>query len=137
VTPDGDPPHQAISAVIAARATINGAGAVDIWPQIAAQLVPVIGARGVDVLFHRALQQTSIAYPWLKIAGDHRGLAALEGLRKCLASQEKTSAAKASHALLVTFIELLATLIGESLTARLLSPVWAPPLTAPEQETGT
>ncbi|MEJ1962285.1 MAG: hypothetical protein WDO56_12345 [Gammaproteobacteria bacterium] len=103
-----------------------------------ARLAPVIGARGVDVLFRRALHLTSTAFPWLQLARDHEGgIAVLESVTMRLAGQEASSAAEASHALLVTFTELLATLIGETLTERLLGPVWAPPLTAPQQETGT
>jgi hypothetical protein len=114
------------------------AAAADTWPQVTAQLAPVIGARGVDVLFRRALHLTSTAFPWLQLSGDHeRGVAVLESLATRLAGQEASSASEASRALLVTFTELLATLIGESLTERLLGPVWAPPSTAPQQETGT
>jgi hypothetical protein len=110
----------------------------DIWSQVAARLAPVIGARGVDVLFSRTLHQTSAAFPWLQMAGDHAGtVAALDDLRTRLAGQKAASAAEASHALLMSFTELLATLIGESLTERLLSPVWAPPLPASEQEIGS
>jgi len=49
----------------------------------------------------------------------------------CLAAQQTAAAAEAAGALLLTFAELLATLIGESLTERLLAPVWA---RASEQE---
>jgi hypothetical protein len=40
----------------------------------------------------------------------------------------------AGTALLVTFTELLVSLIGESLSERLLAPVWAPQLLASAQE---
>jgi hypothetical protein len=133
---------QAIRILLAERAGVSpdakaiARAAANIWPEVATRLTPVIGARGVDVLFGRALHQTSIAFPWLQIAGDQgSGVAALNDLRTCLAGQETTGAAEASHALLMNFAELLATLIGESLTERLLGPVWAPALPASEQET--
>ena len=136
--------HAAIGSLLAERAGKSpDASAVSraigsIWPEVAARLAPVIGARGVDVLFARALHQTSSAFPWLQIAGDHgNGVAALETLRTCLAGQETAAATEGSHALLMNFTELLATLIGESLTDRLLGPVWAPSLPASEQETGS
>jgi hypothetical protein len=53
----------------------------------------------------------------------------------CLASQHTAAAAEAVYALLLTFTELLATLIGESLTERLLAPVWARPSLPSDQET--
>jgi hypothetical protein len=98
------------------------------WRLVATQLAPVIGARGLDVLFSRALHQTSVEFPWLAVAVDRGGSASpLPSLMVCLTGQLATTAAEASYMLLLTFTELLATLIGESLTTRLLAPVWAPP----------
>jgi len=114
------------------------AAAADIWPQVMAQLAPVIGVRGVNVLLRRALHLTSAAFPWLQITGDQEGGAALlQTLTTRLAGQGVSSATEASRELLETFTELLTTLIGEALTERLLGPVWAHPSTVPQQETGT
>ena len=104
------------------------------WRLVAVQLAPVIGARGLDVLFSRALYQTSTTFPWLAFAVDRGGSASpLPSLMVCLADQHTSTAAEASYTLLLTFTELLATLIGESLTTRLLAPVWAGPVPS-EQE---
>jgi hypothetical protein len=98
------------------------------WRLVATQLTPVIGARGLDVLFNRALHQTSVEFPWLAMAVDRGGSASpLPSLMLCLTGQLASSAAEASYTLLLTFTELLAALIGESLTTRLLAPAWAPP----------
>ena len=98
------------------------------WDRVTLQLAPVIGARGLDTLFGRALHVTSAAFPWLAV-GVHResGAGPLPRLAACLERQDAATAAEGSYALLVTFTELLATLIGESLTLRLLAPVWAVP----------
>lgn len=109
------------------------------WRQVAARLAPVIGARGVDALFNRSLHLTSSAFPWLKISGDHGGggdgAPLLASLQSLLAGRETDDAAEACHSLLVTFVVLLTTLIGESLTERLLGPVWVPLAPAPNKET--
>jgi hypothetical protein len=98
------------------------------WRLVEAQLVPVIGTRGLDVLFKRALHQTTSAFPWLATAVDRGGRAGLlPSLIACLATQRTAAATEAASALLLAFAELLATLIGESLTERLLGPVWAQP----------
>jgi hypothetical protein len=98
------------------------------WRLVAAQLTPVIGARGLDVLFSRALHQSSVEFPWLASAVDRGGSASpLPSLMVCLAGQLASSAADASYTLLLSFTELLTALIGESLTTRLLAPVWAAP----------
>lgn len=112
-----------------AEATLNT------WRQVADRLAPVIGARGVDALFSRSLHVTSKTFPWLAMSGnDGSSAALLTSLKLRLASQETAAAAEASDALLVNFTELLATLIGASLTERLLAPVWLPPPPESEQE---
>jgi hypothetical protein len=106
------------------------------WHQMAARLTPVIGVRGGDVLFGRALHLTTAAFPWLDMAGARADQAALlASLQARLAGQETAAVgAAAAAALLATFTELLATLIGESLTERLLGPVWIHSLPESEQE---
>lgn len=98
------------------------------WHRVADQLTPVIGARGVDVLFKRSLHLTSTDFPWLVSSGDGGDLAALMNVIKTrFAVRDPATVAAASYALLVTFTELLAGMIGGALTDRLLDPVWAPP----------
>lgn len=100
--------------------------AIDTWDQLAAELVPVIGVGGVNVLFNRALYLIGATFPWLATVEEHvDGGERLADLRAHLENQEAAVAAEAASALLATFIELLATLIGETLTERLLMPVWA------------
>lgn len=106
-----------------------------VWHQMAHRLVPVIGTRGVDAVLNRSLYLTSKTYPWLAIACNGENSALLiAGLRECIASRETVDATEASQTLLANFTELLATLIGVSLTLRLLAPVWVPPAPDSEQE---
>jgi hypothetical protein len=113
-----------------AEATLN------IWRRMAALLEPIIGTRGVEVLFNRSLKLTSRAFPCLVIIEDHGDNAVLlANLKENLAAGATNDAMEAGHALLVTFTELLSTLIGDSLTNRLLSPVWAFSSPISEQET--
>lgn len=108
------------------------------WHQVAVRLVPVIGARGVDALFNRSLHVTSKTYPWLAVDGHDENVAILlSGLRARIATRELIDAVEACHALLVNFTELLASLIGDSLTKRLLLTVWVPEPTESEQERKT
>lgn len=114
------------------------AATLDTWHQVSARLAPVIGARGVDALFSRALYLTSVNFPWLAISaeqGDSASQLASFGAR--LEVQETAAAMGAGQALMTTFVELLASLIGESLTARLLNPVWERPPPALSQETAS
>ena len=105
------------------------------WLLVATQLTPVIGVRGVDALFVRSLHITSKTFPWLTTVGhDESGYARLASLRARLVERELADAAEASYTLLATFTEMLASLIGESLTERLLEPVWASPSEKFDQE---
>jgi hypothetical protein len=110
--------------------------ALDTWSRVSNRLEPVIGLRGVDALFNRALHITCKAHPWLAMAGIEengsaqgavQSAANLTGLRLRLAGREPVEAEEASYVLLMTFTVLLADLIGESLTKRLLEPVWSLP----------
>ena len=108
---------------------------ISTWHRMAAQLIPVIGAGGVDVLFNRSLHLTSTLFPWLTIPADHRdNNALLANLKERLAGREPDTAIEASTTLLMTFVELLMSLIGESLTERLLISAWETPPPTCEQE---
>ena len=130
-TGKGNPLRESIRTALAERAGLRGADATAeataaTWRLVAAQLAPVIGSRGLEVLFGRALHVTSTTYRWLAVSEDRGGSAdALPSLAQCLARQDPATAAEASDKLLLTFTELLTTLIGESLTTRLLAPVFA------------
>jgi len=109
-----------------------------LWCEAAGILIPMVGGRGVDALFTRSLQLASPAFPWLAAAvepGDGAGpqadfLARLKG-------RDPDEAIEASLALMVTFTELLATMIGASLTDRLLNPVWGSASAESAEETAS
>lgn len=108
----------------------TAAAACNIWHEITVRLAPVIGARGVDVLFARSLHLASAAFPCLVIEDEtHEGTTLVTNLRARLESCDRHTAEEANYTLMITFTELLATLIGDSLTERLLSPIWAPSTT--------
>ncbi|MHB1678535.1 MAG: hypothetical protein ACYCSS_13580 [Sulfuriferula sp.] len=98
--------------------------AVSTWQAIAAALSPILGQRGVASLYQRSLYLTRKEYAWLETLYE----SALQtdefvALWTALAQQTSSNAATANSALLQNFYNLLINLIGESLTARLLSSV--------------
>ena len=98
---------------------------VAIWLEINQALHPIIGQRGMAALFNRSLHLTAVIYPWLAI--DQPGFPAavdLSALRAALGQQTAAEAAVGGSALFQTFHELLASLVGASLTDRLLGSVW-------------
>ena len=123
-------------AVKKADATAIATAALYTWSLIAMRLAPVIGARGGDVLFRRALHLTQSAFPGLMIVGgeEKESAALLVKGQATLSECKPAVAAEASYTLLVTFTELLTPLIGESLVARLFDTVWVPSSPASQQE---
>jgi hypothetical protein len=96
------------------------------WRAIEAALAPIIGPRGVAALLHRSLHLSAQVHPWLARPGDGEPASPdVAALKAVLTGQSRAVAAAGGALLLRTFCEALATLIGPSLTDRLLRPVLA------------
>ncbi len=97
-----------------------------LWHEIDEALHPIIGRRGVAALYHRSLTLTRVDHPWLD--EGHAGVqaAALDptALKAALAAQASAQALAGGSALFQSFHALLASLVGASLTDRLLRSVW-------------
>ena len=112
---------------------------VAVWQEIDQALHPIIGHRGVAALYSRSLSLAATTYPWLAI--DQPAVPAAvdpSGLRAALMQQAAAEAAAGGSALFLRFHELLASLVGPSLTERLLCSVWTRPSdTSPTQDTAS
>ena len=100
-------------------------------------LAPIIGQRGVAALYKRSVHLASQSHPWLPRSreGVHPAMD-VTALTTGLSQQTAAAAAAAGGQLLQTFCGLLTSLIGPSLTDRLLRTVWATFLSGPSaQET--
>lgn len=129
--------NPALSAMVAAlaRQAADGAEAsalaasiASTWQQIEQALTPILGARGVAALFKRALFLTKDHFPWMEEAlaaveasGEH---GALDGFGLVLGRQSAAAAAAGGGAFLSTFHGVLVSMIGATLTERLLQSVW-------------
>ncbi len=102
--------------------------AVSIWKDVGTALSPIIGQTGVAALFKRSIHLTRSAHPWLAAVFEESAkpdeLAAIQAV---LGQQCRANALAANVALLQNFQDLLISLIGLSLTERLLRPVWDKP----------
>jgi len=101
-----------------------------------AALTAIIGQQGVAALYRRSLHLSTSTHP--RLAGTYDSVQSsmdLTALSSVLAEQSEADALFFGEVLLTTYYELLTTLIGPSLTARLLSGVWEPSLSdTPSQE---
>ena len=104
------------------------ATAVAIWKDVGMALSPIIGQPGVDALFKRSIYLGRSAHPCLaRVVEDKAQPDGLVTLRAVLAQQTSGMAVAANIAVLQSFQDLLISLIGLSLTERLLRPVWDKP----------
>ena len=99
-----------------------------LWLELEAVLSPIIGPLGVYALGQRSLHLASAEHAWLA-ARQPGGPARLESalIVSLLAQRCSDDAAAAGNTFLLTFRELLSSLIGASLTERLLRTLWGPP----------
>ena len=113
----------------------QGAGAAQISEALLATLssaqqalTPIIGARGVSALYQRALHLTGKTHPALgALSAGAIATMDLVALRAALDPLDGAAAAAAGDALVDNLREVLASLIGASLTGHLLGPVSAEP----------
>ncbi len=109
-----------------------------IWEQIDDALTPILGQRGVAALYARSLHLAATSYPWLA-APDESDPPAVgpAALKSALARRSSAVAVAGASAFLQTFHELLASLVGASLTERLLRPVWSTTSSGPSAQDTT
>ena len=113
---------------------------VAICQEIFAALEPILGQQGVIALYQRSLQRAALTYPWLAPTDKsmQAGLPNLDlaTLKPLFSHQTAAVASAGGTAFLLSFSELLSSLIGLSLTEQLLQPVWKTQLnSAPAQNT--
>lgn len=109
---------------IAPVPAVPGAGTrlLQPWRRITGQLAGLIGESGVCALFGRTVRMLAPRHGWLSVGGERSSIEALLAtLERDLAGVNAEQAAAANAELLATFTRLLAALIGEGLTARLLA----------------
>ena len=100
------------------------------WEDIGSIMRRIIGKGGFNALFFQSIEVTGQLHPWLAtFSQDGQSDVDLKALRVLLLNQDTIDFAAASDALLSSFLNMLADLIGLSLTKRLLGPVLDPLLT--------
>lgn len=103
--------------------------AVKKWRELNAVLSPILGQQGVAALYKRSLHLKRNDYPWL-VAADDREVVFGDfiSLKTALAKRSSAEASAANLALYQSFHITLVSLIGESLTNRLLKSILDNPL---------
>ena len=99
--------------------------AIRLWEMLVSKIISVVGEGGFNSLYERSLFVARSTFPWLASGSlsqrpDHQ----FTGLKTSLAERTPEEAAEAASLLLITFTDILASLIGEQLTTSILCSAW-------------
>lgn len=98
---------------------------VSLWERLASELISIIGEGGFQSLYSRSVHVSSASFPWLVLSHPwQRTDARFADLKISFEGRDFTEASEASITLLITFIDILALLIGELLTTSILQSAW-------------
>jgi hypothetical protein len=104
---------------------LAAAALAGLYQALAAHLEPLLGEAGVHAIYGRSVHLATPEVPWIAAAATvQAGTGAVDALRGCLEHQAPSAATAGARILLVSFVELLARLIGEGLTTRLMAQAW-------------
>ena len=114
--------HNIINNRIAMNPEKVGEDAIKLWEQMASEIISIVGESGFNSLYARSIFLTQSTFPWLmaNLKTDHR----FEELKINFEGQTPTHAIEANSLLLITFTDILASLIGEQLTTTILRSAW-------------
>lgn len=117
--------HQLIKSLIAQHTETVSDAAVILWEQMATQIISVVGEGGFNALYARSVFLTQTTFPWLAACilspqADYR----FAELKTALEGQAPAQASAANSLLLITFTDILVSLIGEQLTTNILHSAW-------------
>lgn len=105
----------------------DNAGPTHLWRGMAVQIVSLLGGGGFQSLYARSMFLARHTYPWLvPPAGGGPTDLSFAALDHCLAEQSAELALEANIHLMLTFTDIMASLIGEQLTDRILITAWGP-----------
>lgn len=121
----GLPRHESIDRLTAGPTATTTDAAVALWEPVATEIIAVVGVNGFDSLFARSVDLTQATFPWLDggpaaLPDDQR----FAGLKASLDGAAPELARAANRLLLTIFTDILASLIGEQLTTRILDSAW-------------
>lgn len=117
--------HQIIKNLTAQHTENVADAAITLWGQMATQIISLVGEGGFNSLYARSVFITQSTFPWLSASSlsprsDHQ----FTELKTSLEGQSIAQASEANSLLLITFTDILVSLIGEQLTTTILRSAW-------------
>jgi hypothetical protein len=125
------PRHQLIKHRLAPHGESVADVSILLWEQMAAEIISIVGEGGFDSLYARSIFLNQSTFPWLAAnplpKAEHR----FAELKSRLEAQVPAQAIEANSLLLITFTDILASLIGEPLITRILHLAWGDDIWTP------
>jgi len=117
--------HQLIDELMAPHTENVADAAINLWEQMATQIISIVGEDGFNSLYARSVFLAQPTYPWLAANSlSPQTEQRFAELKKHFEGQTPSQARAANSLLLLTFTGILAALIGEPLTTRILRTAW-------------
>ena len=107
------------------NAAESAAEAMRLWQTLFRKFSPLIGPLSAELLFVRSLAAQQAAFPWLPHVAPGATRTAFAEFERSLDSRTAEDIVAANHALLVTYISVLADLIGVRLATKFLGTAFA------------
>ncbi|MDO8449123.1 MAG: hypothetical protein Q7T10_10010 [Rhodoferax sp.] len=117
--------RQRIKSLMAGHTDKVADAAIGYWSRMATQIILIVGDAGFDSLYARSVFLSQASYPWLATSsGASQTAPRFADLKTSLEAQTPAIAGEANSLLLITFTDILASLVGGPLTARILESAW-------------
>ncbi len=106
------PRHQLIKSLMPQPTEKVADAAIKVWEQMATQIISIVGEDGFNALYARSLFLAQSTFPWLATGpvapqSDNR----FAGLKTSLEAQNSAQASEATTLLLITFTDILSSLM--------------------------
>jgi hypothetical protein len=100
-------------------------GATNLWEQMATEIISIVGEGGFNSLYARSIFLTRSTFPWLAAGAlPPQAGQRFAGLKMSFEGHTPAQASEANRLLLITFTDILSSLIGEELTTSILRSAW-------------
>lgn len=116
--------HRIISSLPLSHTEKLSDALVLVWDQISTEIISIVGEGGFNSLYARSVAITHATFPWLEFDTQSPQDFRFSALKMCFESQTPDKAREANALLLITFTDIMASLIGETLTTSILRLAW-------------
>lgn len=117
--------HQLIKTLSAKNNDSTADVAILLWEQIADHIISIVGESGFKSLYVRSIFLNAAKFPWLSAYNPKSEIHnQFTELNLCFKSLKPHQIIEVNNALLITFADILASLIGEPLTTNILCMAW-------------